>query len=438
VISDPRDGRHSRRRHDGSVRVFVAAMLAAVLTASALGCSRAAARDGAIVPSASGGVSNLAVPADAFGQEFEAILATIDRYYALKEPKGVSAAELRGRFGQEVERAGTAEAFYATLVRLFAALHNSHSGLVLPGAAFAEAGIGTVLIGDRLVLTGELAGGALLDHGLTRGWEVGAIDGVPFVVWLARRGELVSASTPQYERVAAVRQATRRFWFEPVDRRFTFRSPVGETVTLEVRLDRAPASVAAEPLVTGQARGDVAYVAIDALTGDVVSQFESALARLIDKPALILDLRRNSGGNSGLGLPILAHLINGPTRVEWPSQVLQPAATLRFTGRIAALVGPVTHSAAESLAHNLKDSGRATFIGSPTAGSSGNGPQFFQTAHGIVFRLPTRAGMERSVSGAETEGVGLVPHILKEQTYEDFLAGRDTVLDFAVRFLTGP
>ncbi len=434
VISDPVAG-PGPGGYQGCGRT-ARALLAALLTASALAvCSHPTSPDAAISPSASGGVSNLAIPADAFRQEFEAILATIDRYYALKELKGVDKAELRTRFGAEIERAGSAEAFYSVLVRLFAALHNSHSGLSLPGRAFADAGIGTVLIGDRLVLTGEISDGALLDNGLTRGWEISAIDGVPFPVWLAQRGEFVSASTPQYRSVAAARQATTRFWFERVERRFTFRSPAGASLTLEVRLDRTPTAGGTQVLVTGRALGDVAYISVDSLSGDVVSQFEAELAKRVDKPALILDLRRNSGGSSGLGLPIIAHLIDQPTRVEWPSQVLQPAASLRFTGHVAALVGPVTHSAAESLAHNLKDSGRATFIGSPTAGSTGNGPQFFQTAQGIVFRLPTRPGIERSVSGAETEGAGLIPHIVKEQTYEDFLAGRDTALEFALAFL---
>jgi carboxyl-terminal processing protease len=108
---------------------------------------------------------------------------------------------------------------------------------------------------------------------------------------------------------------------------------------------------------------------------------------------------------------------------------------LHYDGPVAVLVGPVTHSAAESLAHNLKDSGRATFIGSATAGSTGNGPQSYETPMGVVFRLATRPNIERSVSGAPTEGAGLAPDIVKEQTYQDFLAGRDTVLDFAVAFL---
>jgi hypothetical protein len=409
---------------------------AALLVLLALaGCAHDTPQDSSVRPAPAGVSSNLGVPTSAFRGEFEAVLAGIDRHYGLKELKGVDVADLRARFGPEIERAGSADAYYATLVRLFATLHNSHSGLVLPSEALAEAPLGTVLIGDRLVLTGELADPILRDHGLDRGWEIAVIDDVPFTQWMAARGQVVNASTPQYERVAAAQQATRRFWFEPVARRYTFRSPLGSSLTLEVRLDRAPFSFGRQPPVGRRALGDIGYLAVNSLTGDVVSQFESELARLADKPALILDLRTNTGGSSTLANSIVAHLIQQPTRVEWPKQILQPAATLRFAGSLAALVGPITHSAAESLSHNLKDSGRATFIGTPTAGSTGNGPETFQTPQGIVFRLATRPGQELSVSGAPTEGVGLAPHIVQEQTYGDYLAGRDTVLEYAVAFL---
>ena len=387
-----------------------------------------------VAPVAAGVASNLGIPATAFHQEFEAVLAGIDRHYGLKELKGVDVADLRARFGPEIEEARDAGAFYATLVRVFAALHNSHSGLVLPARAFAFAGIGTILIGDRLVLTGEIADTTLRDHGLERGWQIAAIDGIPLTQWLSARAELVSASTLQYQRIAAAQQVTWRFWFEPAARQLTFRSPGGTDLTLEVRLDRASSGIDPLPLVTGQAFGESGYIAVNGLTGNVVSEFERFLGGRIDRPALILDLRRNQGGDSSLGHPIMAHLIRQPTPVILPSQTLQPSATLRFTGDLAVLVGPITHSAAESLAHNLKDSRRGTFIGTETAGSSGNGPETFSTPGGVVFRVATRPGQDRSVSGAATEGQGLAPHVIQEQTYEDYLAGRDTVLEFAIRF----
>jgi len=420
--------------HQGARLKALSATLLALIAFA--GCGKDAA-DGTVRPAAASAVSNLGIATSVFRQEFDAILEGVDRHYGLRELKGIDTGELRARFGPEIERAGDTDAFYATLVRLFAALRNSHSGLLLPPEALADAGIGTLLIGDRLVLTGEFADPLPREHGLERGWEISAIDGVPFAQWMARRAELVNASTPQYERVAAAQQVTRRFWFEPAARRFTFRSPAGTSLTLEVRLDRVPAAFGPQPLVSGRTFGEIGYLAVNSLTGDVVSQFEAELGRLIDKAALVLDLRRNTGGSSGLALPIIAHFIQQPTRVEWPSQLLQPATTLRFTGPLAVLVGPITHSAAESLAHNLKDSDRATFIGTPTAGSSGNGPQAFQTLHGIVFRVATRPGQERSVSGAETEGAGLAPHVVQEQTYEDYLTGRDTVLEFALAFLRG-
>ncbi|HEY2941982.1 MAG TPA: hypothetical protein VGN09_06085, partial [Vicinamibacteria bacterium] len=226
----------------------VAAGLVAMLALT--GCGNGAADGslaGSVRPAPSGAVSSLSIPASAFRDEFEAVLAGIDQHYGLKELKRVDVADLRARFGPDVDRAAGAGEFYAALVRVFAALHNSHSGLVLPGEGLAEAGLGTVLVEDRLVLTGEISDPVLRDHGLDRGWEIAAIDEVPFAQWLDARGPLVNASTPQYERVAAAQQATRRFWFEPPARRFTFRSPAGSSLTLEVRLDRAPFSFGRQP-----------------------------------------------------------------------------------------------------------------------------------------------------------------------------------------------
>jgi hypothetical protein len=412
-----------------------AAILLALLAAAGCGQDTSAGARAGVQPAPAGATTNLAIPASAFRDEFEAVLAGIDERYALKDLKGVDVASLRARFAPEIERAATAEAFFATLVRVFAALHNSHSGLLLPAGSNSEAGFGTVLVEDRLLLTGEISDLVLRDHSLERGYEITAIDDVPLAQWIAARGQMLYASTAQYERVAAAQQATRRFWFEPASRRFAFRSPSGIGLTLEVPLDRAPGEFGRLPPASSRTLDDVGYVAVNTMTGDVVAQFEAELARVIDRRALVLDLRRNAGGNSNLGHPIMAHLIQRPARVQWPSETLQPSSSLRFGGPIAVLVGPITHSAAESLAHNFKDSGRATFVGSATAGSSGNGPANFQTAGGIVFRVPTRPGQERSVSGAPTEGFGLVPDVTSEQNYTDYLAGRDTVLEQALSVL---
>jgi len=193
-----------------------------VLAASTLAaCGDPTTPGGALRAGASRGVSNLDVPRDAFRPEFEAILATIDQSYGLKTAKGIGVGDLRARFGPDIDRAASPEAFYAVLLRLFSALHNSHSGLVLPAAAFGFAGMTTAVVGDRLLVASQPTDAVLADHGVGRGWEVAAIDDAPIAEWIAGRSELVSASTTQYGRVAAAAQATRRFWFEPVARRFT-------------------------------------------------------------------------------------------------------------------------------------------------------------------------------------------------------------------------
>jgi carboxyl-terminal processing protease len=417
---------------------FAGLLLPFALLSVCSGCGDSEVGALRVVSLGSGGSSarcNLDIPVSAFRQEFEDILDAIDARYAFMEMKGIDVAELRSVFGPEIDRATNAEAFYATLVRLFATLHNSHSGLLLPSTAFFQAAFDSALIGDRLYLTGTFADVTLAERGLARGWEIASIDGMPFVDWLAQRMQITSASTPQYARAAAAGDARRRFWFEPSVRHYRLVSPQGATLDLDLSLDQPQGTSGSPTVVTSRLLGAIGYVAVNALTGDVVAQFEAELAKVIGSSALILDLRRNTGGNSPLGHPIIAHLIERPTPVVLPDQTLQPHPTLRYPGPLVVLVGPVTHSAAESLAHNLYDAHRATFIGAPTAGSSGNGPEVFQTNHGVVFRIPTRRGPDRSISGAIMEGAGLTPHILKDQTYEDFLASRDTVLGFAQTFL---
>lgn len=92
------------------------------------------------------------------------------------------------------------------------------------------------------------------------------------------------------------------------------------------------------------------------------------------------------------------------------------------------------HSAAESFAFDLFDSGRVTVIGEPTFGCSGGGPRLFATRGGILFRLPTR-GLDMSASGLPMIGVGLQPHIHIAPTLQDIASGVDAALLAAIEHL---
>ncbi len=80
----------------------------------------------------------------------------------------------------------------------------------------------------------------------------------------------------------------------------------------------------------------------------------------------------------------------------------------------------------------LADSGRATTVGRPTAGGSGN-PLTFGLPGGGVARFSAAAF--RRNNGARIEGAGIAPDVRVAWTVADFRAGRDPDLAAAERLL---
>jgi hypothetical protein len=195
---------------------------------------------------------------------------------------------------------------------------------------------------------------------------------------------------------------------------------------------------------------------------------------------LVIDLRRNEGGDDALGEALLSHLIATPftrpggrresayervpyilaryldtwdfgffdrtgqvTRGEgraWrlpdsPARTVAPAAP-RFGGRVVALVGPRNSSAGFLVARDLQRAGVATLIGQPTGGSLRglNGGQLAWVtlpASGVAVDIPLVA---HYAPGTPPEA-GVVPDVPVAPRFDDARAGRDTELDAALAWL---
>lgn len=158
---------------------------------------------------------------------------------------------------------------------------------------------------------------------------------------------------------------------------------------------------------------DRAYLSINSLTADpaVFKHFlDSAFTLLKNQPAkkLVIDLRRNGGGNSALGEALLGYITGKPFRmaggVKWKVsqpykdmlnertkgeapktmayyfnavngtiisddgvQAQKPADNpLRYYGAVDVLIGPHTFSSANMLANTIQDYKLATLIGQPS------------------------------------------------------------------------
>ncbi|RMF56220.1 MAG: hypothetical protein D6748_13995 [Calditrichaeota bacterium] len=220
---------------------------------------------------------------------------------------------------------------------------------------------------------------------------------------------------------------------------------------------------------------------------DFKSFLEDVFTRIQHHPTsgLIIDLRKNGGGSTKLGEELLSYITNKPyrfnSRVEWklspqvkeyikghlpvwirwlPLHLLHPMGRkimntpdgkfivwdfepapprenpLRFQGPVCVLIGPHTFSSAVKLADAIKTFSIATLIGEETGGN----PNAFGDI--FLFDLP-HTHLQISVStkrfiranGNEEQKGGVFPDIEIIPDRAALNTGRDTVLDFAIKWV---
>jgi hypothetical protein len=389
------------------------------------------------------------------------------------------------------------------LNRLLAILGDGHTGLAL----------------DRLEEENALANGARswsfavrrTADGIVIGTVVGsdtavlhpgdrldAIDGMPIDSLVEAMGRAVPAELPAWRDRSVLGVFRGRLWMEgirpPADVRVTGVDGSVRTVRVtgasrqELRAGSTP-QVQAEPLTVVGVRDSVLILDFRRMWGDrdraaftarLDSAFEAASRSGVR--AVVVDLRRNGGGDSRWGIQLLSYVtqseLSQGVRKEWKgsrryrrffksrvSPLLRytipfswvdapmgglfsgpdgttavipftpdlPAANPRRLERpLCLLIGPGTFSSAMMLANTARRSGVATLIGEPT----GEPPN----SHGevMLFHL-RRSGLSGQVSSARFvldedpvgDRRGVLPHIAVAPTQEDIAAWRDPVMERA-------
>jgi peptidase S41-like protein len=138
---------------------------------------------------------------------------------------------------------------------------------------------------------------------------------------------------------------------------------------------------------------------------------------------VVLDLRRNRGGDLGTVMLVLDWLLGGEpthicdviyrdrTRQWWTTGRLADLALPRETP-VSVLVGERTFSSGEGLAYHLRSRGRARIVGQRTPGAADHITPVNLSGH--VRALLPEARVRDSVTGTNWEGTGVVPDIACE------------------------
>jgi Peptidase family S41 len=132
---------------------------------------------------------------------------------------------------------------------------------------------------------------------------------------------------------------------------------------------------------------------------------------------LIVDVRRNGGGNNRTYGPLMEFL---------------QSASVNRRGKLVVLIGRLTFSAAQNFINALERTTNVIFVGEPSGGS----PNHY--SDGDPIELPTLRLRPRTSTGyiqdsrPDDPRVAIEPHVRVDVTSADFMARRDRVLRTAV------
>jgi C-terminal processing protease CtpA/Prc len=179
-----------------------------------------------------------------------------------------------------------------------------------------------------------------------------------------------------------------------------------------------------------------------------LGEFERAFEAVRQTRGLIVDIRRFPGFTVQTALsarlserPVKSAIyeipiVSGYDRQEQVWNIgqyeVQPDPKVHYAGPVVVLVNEKTFGGAEDICIHLKNAGRVTFVGGPTAGCNGNRTWLSLPGGGRLWFTGMRV---KFGDGSRFQNIGITPDVPVAPTVDGISAGRDEVLEKGIEVL---
>lgn len=343
---------------------------------------------------------------------------------------------------------------YAKAIAAFAThIHDTHvtvgSVALARFTGVAPIGAAARLIENQLVIT-RITDSSAASAGLRVGDAVVSVDGERVDQRIARLSPYFSVSTPQSMRFRL--QSALLGGPDAIAARLVVRGATGGDRSLIVPRSVSFGLMLQKHRVGSMIRilpGNVGYIDLDRLPAGMV---DSAFRALAGTKAIVFDdrgyplgtlwpiaPRLNVHGDETTAAKFKRLIVPSPdtsrtTAYEFDQAIPPARGVAKYTGRTVMLIDERTISQAEHTGLFFEAANGTTFLGSPTMGANGDITHFFIPGYiGITF-----TGHDvRHADGRQLQRVGLEPQVAASPTIAGIRAGRDEVLETALRFVGG-
>lgn len=169
--------------------------------------------------------------------------------------------------------------------------------------------------------------------------------------------------------------------------------------------------------------GDIGYLDLRVFAPPRIAadMLQSAMTLLAQSRALIIDLRNNGGGDSGMDLLMAAYLLDQPAEMSaiydrptdrltrTMSPVWVPGRRFGGSKPVYVLISHKTFSAAEAFAYDLQAMKRITVVGEASGGGAHPYERRRLSDH-FLIKLPEMRSIN-PITGTDWQGVGVKPDV---------------------------